>query len=191
MKKRLLKKILVPVLCAGLTVQPLAIPVMADSTVTNNLAFVETAADKKSALTDAQATLADAQAKQTEAVANLAKSKAALETASVTPTVTPTTAPTSTPKPTATPTTVPTSTPKAVPTSTPAPTATPEPATTPAIPAIEPWRFTVSDVSNEHDVFVPGLLYRPKLPNVNQGARIPGDVPSVQSECRRSSLHRQ
>lgn len=131
------------------------------------LAFVETAAaDKKSALTDAQATLADAQAKQTEAVANLAKSKAALETASVTPTVTPTTAPTSTPKPTATPTTVPTSTPKAIPTSTPAPTATPEPATTPAIPAIEPWRFTVSDVSNEHDVFVPGLLYRPKLPNV-------------------------
>lgn len=156
------------------------------------LAFVETAAaDKKSALTDAQATLADAQAKQTEAVANLAKFKATLETASVTPTVTPTTAPTSTPKPTATPTTVPTSTPKAVPTSTPAPTATPEPATTPAIPAIEPWRFTVSDVSNEHDVFVPGLLYRPKLPNVNQGARIPGDVPSVQSECRRSSLHRQ
>ncbi|MGN0274378.1 MAG: GBS Bsp-like repeat-containing protein [Chordicoccus sp.] len=140
------------------------------------------AADKKAALESAQVALTDAQAKQTEAAANLAKAKAALEAASVTPTVTPTTAPTSTPKPTIAPTATPTSTPKpttaptsapkptvtptAVPTSTPAPTTTPEPTTTPAIPTIEPWRFTVSDVSNEHDVFVPGLLYRPKLPNV-------------------------
>ena len=85
MKKRLLKKILVPVLCAGLTVQPLAIPVMADSTVTNNSYAVGTSSayeeakkaydeavtaktNADTAVTNAQAAVDAAQSAYTEAV---------------------------------------------------------------------------------------------------------------------------
>ena len=81
------------------------------------------------------------------------------------PTTKPTTAPTSTPKPTATPTTKPTTAPTATPTSTPEPTTAPEPTTTPAVPTLEPWQYTVADVSNEHDVFVPNL-FKVTIPNV-------------------------
>jgi len=80
------------------------------------------------------------------------------------PTATPTTAPTVTPA--TKPTTAPTATPTTKPTSTPAPTATPKPTTTPVIPTGEPWQYTVSDVSNEHEDFCTNLLYRAKIPNV-------------------------
>jgi len=78
-----------------------------------------------------------------------------------TPTTKPTTAPTATPKPTATPTTKPTT----APTATPEPTSTPEPTTTPAVPTLEPWQYTVSDVSNEHEDYLPAL-YKVTIPNV-------------------------